>query len=185
NFQIIPADWVTKVISFQADIIYNCLVTLFSPFISLFSMLSESYYRTMEEIARVQTAVQKLPANIIHISNVLLKKFLAGLLGALHVFMVSVLVLVLAVVVGFGLVHNWVEEPLFVRERVLFDYSVVNPKAVLSFGGNHGGHLFGESNKRKKHLMSVPVGQTFDVSLVLLLPDSDFNREIGVFQVCM
>ncbi|XWS42938.1 hypothetical protein CRYUN_Cryun16bG0056700 [Craigia yunnanensis] len=90
--------------------------------------------------------------------------------------MVLVFVMVLDAFLEIGLVQLRLEEPVFVREKLFFDYTEVNPKAVFCFSG--GG--FDGSRKRQ---MAVPVGQTFHVYLVLLMPESDFNRHIGVFQL--
>ncbi|XVF06969.1 hypothetical protein REPUB_Repub06bG0097000 [Reevesia pubescens] len=173
-----PADWFTSLLSLQADILYNCFVTLSSPFFTLFSVASESYHRAAEATASVETAVQKVPSNITHGSTIFLKKVVLGLLGAAQVCMVLVFVMVLAALVGIGLVQLWLEEPVFVREKLFFDYTEVNPKAVFYFSG---GGIDG-SSYRKRH-MAVPVSHTFHVNLVLLMPESDFNRHIGVFQL--
>ncbi|XVE62191.1 hypothetical protein DITRI_Ditri06bG0098800 [Diplodiscus trichospermus] len=173
-----PADWFTSLISLQADILYNCFISLSSAFFALFSVASESYHRAEETAASVETAVQNVPSNITHGSSLLLKKVGLGLLGAAQVCMVLVLVMVLAALVGIGLVQLWLEEPVFVRENLFFDYTEVNPKAVFCF---NGGGFYGSSYRKKK--MAVPVGHTFHVYLTLLMPESDFNRHIGVFQL--
>ncbi|KAM7275772.1 hypothetical protein ACFE04_017638 [Oxalis oulophora] len=183
-----PAKWVEKILSFEADIIYNCLISILSPFISIFTMFTESYRRTKETKDKLKTAVKQVPAKITHGSTVTFNKLLYGLLGVLHVLLVLMLVLVVSVVLGVGLVRYVSEEPVVVKERVFFDYTDVNPKAVFPlYGDAHGGEsgrgwLFGNF-RRKKPLMGIPVGHTYSVSLLLLLPDSDFNREMGVFQL--
>ncbi|XWS58843.1 hypothetical protein CRYUN_Cryun08bG0068500 [Craigia yunnanensis] len=172
-----PADWFTSLISLQADILYNCFINISSPFFTLFSVASESYHRAEETTARVETAIQKVPSNITHGSTLLLKRVGLGLLGAAQVCMLLVFVMVLAALVGIGLVQLWLEEPVFVREKLFFDYTEVNPKAVFCFSG--GGF---DGSSYWKRQMAVPVGHTFNVYLVLLMPESDFNRHIGVFQ---
>ncbi|TYJ38139.1 hypothetical protein E1A91_A05G423400v1 [Gossypium mustelinum] len=92
--------------------------------------------------------------------------------------MVLVFLMVLAAFVGIGLVQLWAEEPVFVREKLFFDYTEVNPTAVFCAGG--GG--FDGGCYRKKQ-MGVPVGHTIHVYLLLVMPESDFNRDIGVFQL--
>ncbi|KAL0288956.1 UNVERIFIED_CONTAM: Seipin-1 [Sesamum angustifolium] len=92
-----------------------------------------------------------------------------GLLAAAYVCMVLIIVMVLAAVLGVGLVRMWVEEPVYVRESLQFDYTDAHPTAVFSFWGQKGGG-------------AVPVGQTLYVSLLLLMPDSDYNRDVGIFQ---
>lgn len=118
-------------------------------------------------------AARVIPSAVAQSSGLLLRKLGVGLLGATYVCIVLVAVLVAAVILGVGLVQFVVEEPVFVRERLYFDYAEVHPNAVLVLGGYSG-------TKKK---MGVPVGQTIYVSLVLQMPESDYNREIGMFQV--
>ncbi|KAL2924811.1 Seipin-1, partial [Bienertia sinuspersici] len=104
---------------------------------------------------RTQTQIQKL-----------VRKVGYGLVGAVYVGMVLTMVMVLAAVVGVMMVNYFVEQPLLVKQKLYFDYTNVNPEAVFVFKGD-----------------GVPVGHTFHVSVVLLVPDSDYNRDIGVFQL--
>ncbi|KAK9291316.1 hypothetical protein L1049_019261 [Liquidambar formosana] len=130
---------------------------------------------TKDTVKSVVHAAAKVPSSITHGSTLLLRKLAVGLIGAVYVCMVLLMVMILAAVIGVGLVQLWVEEPVFVRERLNFDYTDVHPKAAFSFGGG--------SEKIRSMKMGVPVGHTIYVSIVLLMPDSDFNREIGVFQL--
>ncbi|OIW17599.1 hypothetical protein TanjilG_00220 [Lupinus angustifolius] len=171
-----PSNWLEKLLSFQVDFIYNCLVSIFSPIYSLFTLTSEYYHRAEETKENVESEVQQAPSQITYGSKVLLKKLGLGFLSAAYVCMVLVLVLVVASVVGVCLVRLWVEEPVFVKENMYFDYTDANPTAVFLFDGGVGGHI-------KKKQISVPVGHTFDASLVLVMPESDFNRDLGVFQL--
>lgn len=150
------------------NLINNCVVSVLSPIYSLFSVASETK-------DNVESPVQQVPYG----STVLLKKLGLGFLGAAYVCMLLTVVLILASVVGVGLVRLWVEEPLFVKESLHFDYTDAHPSAVFLFDGGVTGHIM-----RSKQI-GVPVGHTFDVSLVLVMPESDFNRELGVFQVCL
>lgn len=172
-----PTDWFIKLVAFQVDIIYNCFVSLIiSPIFSLISLVTDSYHRAEKAKDSVESAVHY---TITHGTTLLLKKLGLGILGAVYVCMVLILVMAFAALVGVGLVQVWVEEPVFVRERLHFDYTEVHPSAVFSFSNIGGGG--GVKSKR----MGVPVGHTFYVSLVLLMPESDFNREIGIFQVSL
>ncbi|GLT95521.1 hypothetical protein SLE2022_131990 [Rubroshorea leprosula] len=177
NFHLLPrpSDWFLKLLSFQSDVFHNCIVSVFSFVFSLFSVASESYHRAEEAKASAKAAVQNVPSNIGHGTIVLLKKIFWGFLGAMHVYMVLVAVMVLAALVGIGLVQLCLEEPVHVRETLYFDYTLVNPTAEFCFGPGSRG--------QGKAQMGVPVGHTFHVSLVLLMPESDFNRRIGVFQL--
>lgn len=170
-----------NLISFQTDLIYNGMASLFSPIHSLISVSnSESYHRVEETKDAVESPVQRVPSPITHGSTPFLKKLGLCFLSAAYMCMALFLVLILATVVGVALVRLWVEEPVSVKEILHFDYTEAHPTAVFLFNGlrSFKGHL------KNKHI-SVPVGHTFFASLVLVMPESDFNRELGVFQVCL
>ncbi|KAK9159686.1 hypothetical protein Syun_006027 [Stephania yunnanensis] len=59
----------------------------------------------------------------------------SGVVGVLNVCMVLAALMVLAVVLGVGVVRVWVDEPLVMNELVFFDYTDVNPTAVMEFSG--------------------------------------------------
>ncbi|KAK4282970.1 hypothetical protein QN277_014278 [Acacia crassicarpa] len=160
-----PPNWVAKLISLQADLIYNCLVPVFTPL----PVVSESsYHQAQDATPNAESAVYQIPSTI----TLLLKRFGLGFLSAAYVCMVLLFVLLLAAVLGVGFVHLWAEEPVFVREKLHFDYTHAHPVAVFSFDGC--------SNKKR---IGVPIGHTFYISLILVMPESNFNRDIGVFQL--
>lgn len=90
--------------------------------------------------------------------------------------MVLALVMVAAVILGVLVVNFWVEEPVVMREKLNFDFTDLNPKAAFVFGGMGG-------ERKSNEYDGVPVGHSFYVSVELLVPDSDYNRDIGVFQI--
>ncbi|PON55179.1 Seipin family [Trema orientale] len=177
-YAIPKPDWFTKLVLLQADLIYNSLSFIFSPVVFIMSVLSDSYRRAEKTTVTIETAVQRVPSAVTHGTIILLKRLVFGFFGAAYVCMVLLLVLVVAVVLGVGLVQMWVEEPVLLRERLHFDYTEPHPRALFSFRSWPG---FEKSIKRKP--IGVPVGHTFSVSVVLLMPESGFNREIGVFQL--
>ncbi|XP_057801833.1 seipin-1 [Salvia miltiorrhiza] len=97
----------------------------------------------------------------------LLGRMATGVAAAAYVLMALMVAMVAAAVVGVGLVRWWAEEPLYVKESVQFDYSDAHPTALLTFGNGP----------------AVPPGHTVYVSLSLLMPDSDYNRDVGIFQL--
>ncbi|PKI55468.1 hypothetical protein CRG98_024080 [Punica granatum] len=180
-----PPDWFTRPVFFLADFIYNCLALLFSPISSLLYLASDSSHRVEEAKESMGSAVQRVPSNITQGSVLLIRKLGMGFLGAAYVCMVLMMVMVASVVVGVGLVRTWVEEPVLVRERLYFDYTDVHPKAVFPLSGSPG---FGRGRSRavfwKVHNVGgVPVGHTFQVSVLMLMPESDYNHHTGVFQL--
>ncbi|KAG5223815.1 seipin [Salix suchowensis] len=169
NCNLIPkADWLTKIIYFYSDTIYNCIMTLLSPLIATLDIASDSYHRAEEAVDAVESGFLEAPSKFTHGATTLLRKIGFGI----------VVVMLLAAMLGVGLVHLWVEEPVFKRERIFFDYTDVNPTAGLTLGG------LADDGSIEKGLVGIPLGHTFHVSLALLMPESDHNRQIGMFQVC-
>lgn len=160
------ADWFMVLVTIQADLIYNALVVLSSPFFLLY----RSYRRAVVTVSAAEKAVKRAPAQIAGGAGRVVRRTWFGILGACHVSMVMVLALILAVVIGVGIVSLYVEKPVVVRDRLFFDYTEENPSAVFSFD-------------KKKRSFSVPVGHSVHVSLVLWMPESEINRRIGVFQL--
>ncbi|KAK6915763.1 Seipin family [Dillenia turbinata] len=152
--------------------LHNLILSLSFPLSLFFSMASESFYRAEDSKHRIESAIQTAPSGLARGGTVLVKRLTIGLLGAAYVGMVLVMLIAVAALVGFCLVQMWVEEPVFVRERVYFDYTDAHPRAVLSFDWFDGFLKKG-----------VPVGHTFYVSLVLFMPESNYNRELGMFQL--
>ncbi|XP_027088813.1 seipin-1 [Coffea arabica] len=184
--------WFTKLVILQADVFYNCLVVLFSPFLFLLSLISETsqshYYPPQESKESKLTAESAVhaaagvPSKLFRGCGVLLNKVFLGFLGAVHVCKILMLLLVVAVILGVGLVRFWAEEPVFIGERLHFDYTKAHPVAAFSFHCDSGCQGYTHQINYKRN-MGVPVGHTFYVSLVFLMPESDYNREIGLFQV--
>ncbi|XP_048131091.1 seipin-1 isoform X2 [Rhodamnia argentea] len=161
--------WFTRLLLLQAELIYKCVVSLLSPIFCLLSLAHDSYHRAEETKDSVESAVHQVPSNL----SLLLKRLGLGFIASAHVCMVLTLLMALSVVVG----------PVCVRQRLHLDYTRLHPQAIVSFcGGVDGGIGLCEGFHRKKHV-GIPVGHTFSVSLLLLTPESDYNRHIGVFQV--
>ncbi|KAF8015389.1 hypothetical protein BT93_H1023 [Corymbia citriodora subsp. variegata] len=172
--------WFTRLLFLQAELTYKCIASLLSPIFSVLSLASDSYHRTEEAKDSVESAVHRVPSGL----SLLLKRLGLGFIASAYVCMVLTLLMALSVMVGVGLVGMWVEEPVFVRQRLHLDYTRLHPQAVFSFcgGGVDGGVGLCEGFRHKKHV-GVPVGHTFSVSLSLLMPESDYNLRVGVFQV--
>lgn len=148
-----PAGYLVQVAASQLELISTSLISLSSPFLCL---LYES---------------EAVPSRVAHGGGALLRRLSLGLLAALHAVAVLVAALVVAVLVGVALVRLWVEEPVEFRQPLHFDYTNAEPSAVMGLGG-----------ARAKGRV-IPPGHTTRVCLELLMPESDYNRHIGVFQV--
>ncbi|KAK6791907.1 hypothetical protein RDI58_010988 [Solanum bulbocastanum] len=169
------SNWFIKMLSLQVEIITTILISLVSPifYILSFANIFEEEEETEKKISVAVHVVATVPSKLLNGVTLPLKKFGVGILGAAYVAIVLITLLIVSGILGFGLVRMWMEEPVVLREQMYFDYADVNPKAVFSFGGDYS----------HKNDIGVPVGHTMYVSLFLLMPESDFNRDIGVFQL--
>ncbi|PIN12896.1 hypothetical protein CDL12_14489 [Handroanthus impetiginosus] len=163
-----PFIFCSKLISLQAEIISNSIVNLASPFFSVISLVSHFFRPTQDDDDDDPKEEGFQPAA--GGGSLLLGRIAMGLLAAAYVCVVLIIVMVVAAVLGVGLVRMWVDEPVYVRESLQFDYTDARPTAVFSNFGNKAGD-------------PVPVGQTLYVSLVLLMPESYYNRDVGIFQL--
>ncbi|PHT26205.1 hypothetical protein CQW23_34179 [Capsicum baccatum] len=179
------SSWFSKMISLQAEIMTTILISLVSPIFYILSFANSEYYNllppeqeTEKKVTVAVNAVATVPSKLVDGGTLLLKKFGVGILGAAYVCMILTTLLIVSGILGFGLVRMWMEEPVVLREELYFDYADVHPKAVFSFGGRMEGY-----NRNDHTSIGVPVGHTMYVSLFLLMPESGFNRDIGVFQL--
>lgn len=160
-------------LSSQAEIITTVFISLVSPifYILSFANIFEEEEESEKKVSVAVHVVATVSSKLLHGVALLLKKFGAGILGAAYVAIVLISLLMVSGILGFGFVRMWMEEPVILREPLYFDYADGNPKAVFSFGGGYDNDA------------GVPLGHTMYVSLFLLMPESDFNRDIGVFQL--
>ncbi|KAL9232205.1 hypothetical protein vseg_007341 [Gypsophila vaccaria] len=106
-----------------------------------------------------------------------------GLLWAVYVCSVLVSLLVLAFVVGGVMMKFYVlEEPFQLKQALNFDYTRSKPCAFVpitscrsvecgeKLGGGSGGRV-------------VPRNQKLEATVIVVLPESDYNRNLGIFQV--
>ncbi|XP_077212074.1 putative adipose-regulatory protein (Seipin) [Tasmannia lanceolata] len=160
-FLLKPTSWFIQFIAFQIEIIS-------SPIITIFSMASTSLRLAEETKDKAEKAVKSVPSRLGHGVGLVLRKLGFGFFGAVYASLVLLALFIVAVLIGVCLVWFWVDEPVFMREALHFDYTEPNPVAFISFG-----------KKRR----AVPLGHTLHVSVFLLMPDSDYNHRVGVFQL--
>lgn len=82
---------------------------------------------------------------------------------------ILIMIMLVSVLIGVLVVRFWVDEPVRMEEVVYFDYTLKEPSAVVFLGGH-----------RRR---GVPAGHLVVVVLDLILPESEYNRRLGMFQV--
>lgn len=82
---------------------------------------------------------------------------------------ILLVVMLVSVLIGVSIVRFWVDEPVRIEEVIYFDYTMKEPSAEVFLGG-----------PRRR---GIPAGHLVVVVLELILPESEYNRRLGMFQV--
>ncbi|XP_031269768.1 seipin-2 [Pistacia vera] len=118
----------------------------------------------------------------------LVLRFGWGLFWCIYVCSVLCGLLLLAVVISGFFMRFLVEEPIQIKETLNFDYTKNSPVAfvrILSCDAVFCGFNCEEKKEVSKSLGSrvIPIDHKMQVSVMLTLPESDYNRKLGVFQI--
>ncbi|XP_027347322.1 seipin-2-like [Abrus precatorius] len=111
-----------------------------------------------------------------------------GLLWSIYVCFILFALLVSSLVVGWFLVKCLVEKPFQMRQVLKFDYTKQSPVAfvpIMSCAGVGGGQDY-ENDMAVSRWTSkrvIPANQKVLVTVSLLVPESGYNTNLGVFQI--
>ncbi|CAL5412398.1 unnamed protein product [Camellia sinensis] len=111
-----------------------------------------------------------------------------GFLWASYVCFVLVSLLVSAFVVSGFLMSNLVEEPIQMKETLTFDYTKNSPVTFVKIMSCPG-EPYGVTYREKSEVENlggqrvIPLKHKLQVTVSLTLPESDYNRKLGIFQV--
>lgn len=112
-----------------------------------------------------------------------------GFLWASYVCVVLISLLVLAFIVSGFIMRHLVEEPIQRKETLTFDYTKNSPVAYVQVISCPG-ETRGVSNREKIEFENlgaprvIPPKHKLQATVSLTLPESDYNRNLGIFQVC-
>ncbi|CAK7350359.1 unnamed protein product [Dovyalis caffra] len=118
----------------------------------------------------------------------LLMQFGWGLFWSCYVCVILCGLLVFSVMLSGWLMRYFVEEPIQIRQDLNFDYTKNSPVAFVPVkfcGGVACGVNCKENIGDVKSLKTrvIPPNHKLQVSVLLTLPESDYNRNLGVFQI--
>ncbi|KAK9153118.1 hypothetical protein Sjap_000598 [Stephania japonica] len=106
-----------------------------------------------------------------------------GFFWSVYVCFLLISVLVTGFVVSGLVMRLLVEEPMYMEESLDFDYTKSSPVALVPImscnGVDYGSNEVGKCGGSR----AIPPHHKLQVTLVLTLPESDYNRRLGVFQV--
>ncbi|KAK8960061.1 hypothetical protein KSP40_PGU009091 [Platanthera guangdongensis] len=148
-----PAGWAVTAVTAQAELISATVLSLSHPFLSIFFQSRAA------------------PSRFARAASTALRRVALGLISATYAVACLLILTAFAFLLGVFLVRLWVEDPVLLRRPLHLDYTQPQPDAVASIG---------RSPARGR---AIPSGHTVTVSLRLVMPDSGFNRHVGIFQV--
>lgn len=115
------------------------------------------------------------------------RKMGVGCLAATYVVVVLISLLVPAIVLDYAVMSKFVEAPFELREVLHLDYTQPKPNAVVnllppvvlvrakSYAAAHPDKIV--------RTRAVPMSHKLEVTVILTLPESDYNRRLGMFQI--
>ncbi|XP_044496754.1 seipin-2-like [Mangifera indica] len=111
-----------------------------------------------------------------------------GLFWSIYVCFMLCGLLLLAVVISGFFMRFLVEKPIQIKETLNFDYTKNSPVAIVSILSCPGVFCGFNCEEKKEALKSlgsrvIPVGHKLQVTVMLKLPESDYNQKLGMFQV--
>ncbi|KAJ3671946.1 hypothetical protein LUZ60_008025 [Juncus effusus] len=133
-------------------------------------LISTSFLSLISPFSSLLAESQAFPSNLVKRVGSLLRRITFGFVGAVYVFAILVTVLIVSLLIGVAVVRVWVDEPISMREVIYFDYTQKEPTAIVVLGGS-------SAFKR------IRPGHSINVMLDVILPESEYNRRLGIFQV--
>ncbi|XP_043702792.1 seipin-2 [Telopea speciosissima] len=123
-----------------------------------------------------------------HKIGTLIARFGYGLFWSVYVCFMLCGLLVLAFVMGGFMMRYIVEEPIQLTETLSFDYTKRSPVAYVPLmhcsGGLCGSDCEGQDGvKNNVGSRFVPPNHKLELTISLTLPESEYNKKLGVFQV--
>ncbi|KAK2642582.1 hypothetical protein Ddye_024345 [Dipteronia dyeriana] len=111
-----------------------------------------------------------------------------GLFWAIYVGFILCGLLVFSILISGLFMRYLVEEPIQIKETLNFDYKENSPVALIPLTSCYGASCGVKCEENKESWLSseprvIPIGHKLQVTVILTLPESEYNRNLGVFQV--
>ncbi|KAJ0233661.1 Seipin-2 [Hirschfeldia incana] len=115
-------------------------------------------------------------------------KFGWGLFWAVYVGAVLFGLLVLSLILGGFMINRVADKPFVLKEVLNFDYTMNSPEAFVPITSCAGVACDGsckESNEMLKvrEVRAIPRDHKLEITLSMTLPESEYNKNLGMFQV--
>lgn len=199
NSLVMVAGLVIKVIGFQIGLLISSITFPFwlmhssymlvtSPFETVKrarDLFHEKFSGTCSALLATVSPSMQQQLHGSHSIRKFVTRIIWGCLWSIYVCFLLSGVLVSAFIMGGIAMRYLVEEPIQMENVLNFDYTKANPDAFVPIVSCHGvdcGFL-GRGEKVEVGKRVIPPNRQLEVTVSLLLPESDHNRKLGVFQV--
>lgn len=199
NFLVDLAAFVIKAIGFQFSFFFSmvafpfwCFSTILMFIMDPFSIIAHGRNYLIAKLLSTCNSIWK-PVNPFGLLGdrksicELAWKFCVGLFRSIYVCSVLLVLLVSAIVITGFTMRFLAVEPVVMEERLNFDYTKNSPVAYIPIG-LCGGSSCGQQCEAmvkvdQKSNRIIPPNRKLSATVKLTLPESNYNRNLGMFQV--
>ncbi|MCO5578749.1 hypothetical protein L7F22_032594 [Adiantum nelumboides] len=135
--------------------------------------------RATEALSQKVAMISNVPPKVTESGSMVLKRAGWGCFAAVYVCILLSMLLFPTLLLDYVFLSKVVEEPVNIIEPLHFDYTLPQPAAVVSLCPIAGGKLKSHSELGRP----IPVSHKVHITVLLTLPESDYNRELGMFQL--
>ncbi|XP_031495084.1 uncharacterized protein LOC116260756 isoform X2 [Nymphaea colorata] len=197
NILISIAGFVIKVIGFQINLLVMFLVFPIRSSYYLYKLVTDPFgtvdqikERGVNVLGQVSNYVwERIGANFIDQTTIrkLAKMFGWGFLWSSYVGFVLFSFFILSFILSSVLMGNFLEKPIRMTKPLSFDYTVSDPEALVPINAVEGidymqyckGNVKAEKSEGRRF---IPPYHKLQLTISLTLPESEYNRKLGVFQ---
>ncbi|KAF3780176.1 Seipin-2 [Nymphaea thermarum] len=198
NILISIAGFVIKVIGFQINLLVMFLVFPIKSSYYLYKLVTDPFGtvdqikdRGVNVLGQVSNYVwERIGANFIDQTTIrkLVKMFGWGFLWSSYVGFVLFSFFILSFILSSVLMGSFLEKPIRMTKPLSFDYTVSDPEALVPINAVEGidymqyckGNVKAEKSEGRRF---IPPYHKLQLTISLTLPESEYNRKLGVFQV--
>lgn len=149
-----------------------------------FSETLQAKERATEALSQKVAMISNVPPKVAESGSLVLKRSAWGCFAATYVCILLCMLLFPALLLDYVFLSRLVEEPIDVKQPLHFDYTIPHPTAVVSLHPSSGVHSsMVKSGTHTEHARAIPIRHKVHITVSLTVPESDYNRNLGVFQL--
>lgn len=186
-----PAGLAVEAIAFQVRLVAQAFALIVLLFRWCNSFTSNRVRETLqakeratEALSHKMAVISNVPPKVTESGSLFLKRAAWGCLAATYVCFLLSILLFPALFMDAVFLSKIVEEPVSVKQQLHFDYTLQYPAAVVSVHPPEKlRNAMGKVRSHQEHARAIPNAHKVHVTVILTLPESDYNRNLGMFQL--